>query len=484
MSDQHSRDVPNSGCWFIPQSVKRVWKRYSPDQQFRENISYTICVYLAFFIIGWRKGQFGPSYIDLRMITDTDLEQGSWIITTIFIGYTSGSFVHGFLYTRVNRKLMLSTALFMMSAAIAIVPWCVMIEVMLPTYFVVGLVQGVIDTGGNAEVVSVWKQEGRLGVLGLNFVFAFGSVLAPLVITSFLVEIEDESLKNTTVLSPVQRLPKQPNNTYINETCVTNTTSLNLHVTKPESNIYIPFSILAGLSVLVASLFVYSYVKYDRGSITGEAAQSPRPLPKSSKAVMLSIIGTMFLIHNAVDDTFAGLLSSYCVEYFHWTKKDGGFISTIFFLFVLGARFISTTLEKYMNTLICIGINLTLMLISVLGLLLVSLYTLETGVWVFVSLFGYSTSCVFALMLSWTNEYITMVTGRISSFLFVSAMIGSALNPLLLSFLMKRFGLIWFCYLFLIELIIQFIVFVVGLMGTKYIVKNFGKTFDTSHNKH
>ncbi|OWF39971.1 Sodium-dependent glucose transporter 1 [Mizuhopecten yessoensis] len=92
---------------------------------------------------------------------------------------------------------MFSVALIIMGVAIATVPWCVMIEAMLPTYLIVGLMQGIIDTGGNAEVLQVWKQEGRVVVLGLNFVFAVGSVIAPLVVAPFLIELKDEGLKNT-----------------------------------------------------------------------------------------------------------------------------------------------------------------------------------------------------------------------------------------------------------------------------------------------
>ncbi|OWF55468.1 Sodium-dependent glucose transporter 1 [Mizuhopecten yessoensis] len=138
---------------------------------------------------GWIKGQFGPSFPDLRLICGVDIEKGSWIVTTFYIGYTFGSILEGFLYSKVNRKLLFCACLSILAATVAVIPWCFRFEAMVSAHFVQGAMEGVLDPGGNAEILRIWGTEGgRTAILGMNFALSVGSVISPLATGPFLAE--------------------------------------------------------------------------------------------------------------------------------------------------------------------------------------------------------------------------------------------------------------------------------------------------------
>jgi MFS family permease len=62
--------------------------------------------------VGWIIGQFGPSFLDLQIITHTRLEQGSAFMTAHSVGYLIGSLVSGILFDRFNKILLIFFTIF------------------------------------------------------------------------------------------------------------------------------------------------------------------------------------------------------------------------------------------------------------------------------------------------------------------------------------------------------------------------------------
>ncbi|XP_033761589.1 sodium-dependent glucose transporter 1-like [Pecten maximus] len=469
-------------------------------------------LYESYFLLtlqGWGKGQFGPAYIDLRVISNTDLEQGSWILTSFFIGYSMGSVLEGILHDRVNRKLMFSASLFIWSIVIAGIPWCSIFEAMLCGYILIGILQGILDTGGNTEMLRVWEKRGREAILKMNLIFAVGSVIAPLVVAPFLMDPprggnalnytansshQAELTQNMSSISANQQLIYSYEEGHSSETAIpisNYSNSINKgnlsdydflgNLFESKSEIYIPFSLSAALSLVASFMYILSYALYSkertRQTKKGHKQRKARKLPPPIKLCTLTLLNALFFFYCGIDEAYTAFLPTYCVEQFHWSKQEGAFLASLVFISILVARVLTVIFERWIDTLIIIGINFIVMFMSILGLLIVSLYDFDTGVWFLSPLYGFAKSCLFALLLSWCNEYITPMTGNISACFFVTATLGCASNPVILGLLMEN-DPVWYCYLFLIEIVVVLVIYILCLFLTKYIVRNYGNTYD------
>ncbi|XP_069114278.1 sodium-dependent glucose transporter 1A-like [Argopecten irradians] len=449
---------------------------------------------LKVFTMGYGKGQFGPAYIDLRIISNTGLEQGSWILTSLFIGYSMGSVLEGLLHDRVDRKLMFSACLFIWSLVIAAIPWCSIFEAMLSGYILIGILQGVLDTGCNTEMLRVWEKRGREAILKMNLIFAVGSVIAPLLVAPFLMDpMHGDSINYTTNGS--HNVVFTPNSFSHEQKDARNSSmQTNLNISNEErfpdflaqsaeskSDIYIPFSISAALSLFASLMFLASYALYKSESTCqikkGNKQRKTRTLPTPIMLCALLLLNALFFFYCGIDEAYTAFLPTYCVEHFHWSKQESAFLTSLVFICILVSRVLVVIFERWINTLFFIGINFVVMFISIVGLLIVSLFNFDTALWFLCPLYGLSKSCQFALLLSWSNEFITPMTGKISAGFFVTATLGCASNPVILGLLMKN-DPVWYCYLFLIEIVAALIIYTFCLFLTKYIVRNYGQSYD------
>lgn len=328
-------------------------------------------------------------------------------------------------------------------------------------------------------------------------------MLAPLAVAPFLMEPHKDNALDNTTSSDLHQNKMAPNTSFSNHGIYiqwNNTGDYNFTRTKQnisvdrviesaefksESRIYIPFSLIAGISFVASIMFLISYLMHSKNKkrqiISKGENKTARKLPVMIKQFTLLIIGAIFFFYYAIDEGYTAFLSTFCVEYFHWSKSAGAFVTSLVFIPVLVGRLLTILFDRCINTLVCIGVNMVLMLLSVLGLLLASLYRVSTAVWFFAPLFGFSKANLFPLLFCWSNEYIVPMSGRLSACYFVSATVGSAINPLLLGHLMAR-DLIWYCYLFLIEITMVLVLFLIGVAATKYIVRNHGYPFDIDSN--
>lgn len=320
---------------------------------------------------------------------------------------------------------------------------------------------------------------------GAQVAFAIGSAIAPLVATPFITDPHiRHSFNGSSESSAMDNYTSRYSNVSMDTKRLDNRSfelGFNITSQNSESNLYIPFSITAGMGLISVIYFIWMYFMYDKHPSHTQkhtdTSKVTREAPKKIKIIFFFMIGAMLFFSVAMDEVFSNYLATYCVEYFHWSKKSAALITSVFFVLVVISRVVSIVGDKWFDTLVYTGVNLTLVLLSVLGIMLISVYNLYNAAWFFTPLFGFARSSIFALLFSWTNEYITRVTGRISSFYYVTGMMGSALNPILLGYLMENYGLIWFCYLNLIESILILVVYVFAAFLTKYNVRHYGYTF-------
>ncbi|XP_052763906.1 uncharacterized protein LOC128205894 [Mya arenaria] len=179
--------------------------RLRVDHLFRRRFIHSFWLFWSCFGLGWMVGLYGPSFADLRQIVNQDLEAGSWLFTTAGIGYLVGSLLGGILFDRFNKLLIIGVSCVTMAVFTGFQPWCRSYPLMLALRFLSGLGGGGLDTGANADMVSIWDEEGRPYMQAMHASFGAGGIVAPLVIEPFLSEkiLENVTNGNTSELVTV-----------------------------------------------------------------------------------------------------------------------------------------------------------------------------------------------------------------------------------------------------------------------------------------
>ncbi|XP_033761499.1 uncharacterized protein LOC117343264 [Pecten maximus] len=192
------------------------------SKSLRLQVVRSVCVSAAFMISGWTKGQIGPAFPDIMMISGADLEKGSVFMTSLYTGQLLGSIIAAFIYPKINKYLVFGSVLVLYSLAVAAIPWCFLYELMVAAFAFLGVWGGINSVGVGAECVAIWgpTPRGRSYIMANSAAYTISSVLAPLVTAPFL---------------------KQPVNSFTN----TNTSSWNVTFVMP---IWINRTIKTGLN--------------------------------------------------------------------------------------------------------------------------------------------------------------------------------------------------------------------------------------------
>jgi FHS family Na+ dependent glucose MFS transporter 1 len=145
-------------------------------------VRVTIGYYAAFIILGLLTSVMGPAIPDLANNTHSSLAELSRVLMAGSFGYLLGGFLGGRLYDRFRGHLILTGALFVSAAFVALIPLIPILGLLGVVLFILGFAEGTLDTGGNSLLT--WLHGDKVGPFmnGLHFFFGVGAVLAPLVI--------------------------------------------------------------------------------------------------------------------------------------------------------------------------------------------------------------------------------------------------------------------------------------------------------------
>ncbi|KAH9489172.1 hypothetical protein Btru_057758 [Bulinus truncatus] len=145
------------------------------NHQYIKKLLHSIWLALALFSVGITVGQIGPSFLDLQIITNTNLEQASAFFTGISLGYLTGSVISGAVYSKVNKPLLQFFALIILGISSTVTPYCTEYPLMIFIRTLAGICCGCLETIGNAEHMRIWGNDGQQKLLLLS-TFILGSL--------------------------------------------------------------------------------------------------------------------------------------------------------------------------------------------------------------------------------------------------------------------------------------------------------------------
>lgn len=238
-----------------------------------------------------------------------------------------------------------------------------------------------------------------------------------------------------------------------------------------DSVLYQAYLISTALCLLVAVPFFLMYFQ-NRGLAYKDKSNMRndiRKLPLSVRYGILLLMCLVLAVDNGMEDAYFGMFSTFIVQELGWTKKNGSYATSLYWgSFALGrlsaifygSRFKASKLFRY---------YITLFLAAMIGIFLSTVFVFHVGIWIFLPVMGFAVSVFFPSVFLWTEADFMSVTGRVSSFLMLSASLGSMINPILIGFLMDKFDSMWFMYVTLADGIVLWVLVWVATYMSRYV---------------
>ncbi|KAK6192310.1 hypothetical protein SNE40_003799 [Patella caerulea] len=447
----------------FPQSMKQA--------TYRSKFIQSLALCFAFWCLGFQVGQRGPSFLDIQLITNTNVEKASTFFTAGSVGYLSGSFISGILYDRFNKTLLLGLYVILMAVTVGVLPLCSPYGLMLFISWANAFFMGGMDTGGNAHLVSLWgEDEGRPYMQAIHFSFAFGGVISPLVTAPFLVPKTEETPMNSSLTT----LTSSFNITNNNSTQGNNISS----IAEPVKTKLIYAYIISGIvTVLSAIPFMVIFCRYKsqkmkKNQPKKQENRPTRDLPWKYYILAIVLLLVFYLTYCAVEDTFAAYLLTFVVMELKWSKAKGTQITSVYWAAFAVSRFSGIFVIRCLRPVVMLFICLASLIICLIGFLLCSHYQIYVGIWIFTVLVGLSMSVIFPTGFSWAHENLLQITGKITSFILIAASSGTMTNPIIIGYLMEELSPMWYCYLLVGESILCISVFLLLLSVSTFVLVN------------
>ncbi|XP_059171630.1 sodium-dependent glucose transporter 1B-like isoform X2 [Physella acuta] len=433
-------------------------------------------------------GQQGPSFLDLQIITGTDVETASSFFTAASFGYMVGSFISGFVHGKVRNNVVMVIVNAGAGIMAIITPHCSPFVLMLMSRFSTNMFCGGIDTFVNAEHIRIWGSDGQPLLQFIHFTFALGGVLTPLFTEPFLAEKETGNSTSRTDGEPTIFMNStsqwKQENTSNMTWLATNGTML---VKARTTNVYYAFLIAGIIAILTSFPFIYLSIVEKQTEHKSEEKYTQkvhsRKLPRHLNIFVILVLCFFYLVYCCVEDTFASFLMTFVVtEYDEVSKSKGAYITTFYWASFAVGRFLSIFVSKYVIAVKLISLYTILMVIAYSGFTISALFSQIDAITVFAGMAGISMSAVFPAGFSWTESELLKVTGWVSSFILIASSIGMMINPLIIGYLMEEVSNMWFCYVLLSQTLLLCCIFLFLLLFNRcYLNKVYGKVGDSKN---
>lgn len=317
-------------------------------------------------------------------------------------------------------------------------------------------------------LISTFRNEksARSFMQTLHFTFAIGGIMSPIATAPFLMsshtmENNMTHLGNTTGTQNLLKNGEDSVNLMQNELYYSDNPidTIKIHnidnQTGPgvqhTSKLYQAYLISTALCITAAIPFIIlSFHKRTEYHVDRESKREEhlhRKLPFVLKCLILVLMCCFLGTDNGIEDAYFGFFTTYTVKEYGWSKKKGSYAASVYWAAYAFGRFSAIFIVPYFKPSTLLKMYSKLLVISVTGLFICTIFTFHVGVWIFSPIIGFAISVFFPSIFLWTEEDFVPVTGRVASLLMFSAALGSMINPIIIGYLMDRFTPKCFIYI-------------------------------------
>ncbi|OWF38209.1 Sodium-dependent glucose transporter 1 [Mizuhopecten yessoensis] len=430
----------------------------------QSQIVRSVCVSVAFMMKGWTKGQIGPAFPDIMMISGADLENGSAFMTSFYTGQLLGSVLAGVIYSKMNKYLLFASSVVMFSLMLAAIPWCYLYGLMVAAHTFLGIGGGITAVSISSESVAIWgpTPRGRSYLMGNSAAYSIASVIAPLVAAPFLLKSNyistttNYTSRNATSSAPI--MINSINQSSLHDIGMANDSFKTMN--RSMSKLYVAYTVSAGLCMLTAMLFFILFCQLGQSMEERSRKSESHFIGERSPLLKrLQLFNTIVfcVIQNAIDFTFIGYLAVFCIDYLGWTNAFGAMLTSFAFFSRLLGTLSGIFLVRYVQTHQILLISTIVSTAGFIGLTISAHFYFDAGIWISVCVIGIPFGLMWPNMLSWINENLIPLCNEMASLMNFTAFLGALLAPLLFGYMMEEISLLWFCYLCCFKSVVIFV---------------------------
>lgn len=355
----------------------------SQQKQIHYFLTYGIC----FFSLGLGTASLGPMLPFLADSAAVSLAQISFLFTTDSLGYMLGSVGGGRLFDRFDGHKLMILAILLMVVISIVIPLTPFYTIWLFVMFLFGFSRGLLDIGGNINLMWIFKSNVGPYMNGLHFSFGVGAFFAPIVINFVM------SLFGDVITWPYWAL----------------------------AVLFLP------------GLYGLWRLKSPTNPELETHEQNKQPL--NIRLILLMIL--LFFIYVGVEGGFSGWIFTYATELSIVDESAAAYITSIFWGTLTLGRLISMLIAKRIKSSNLLLGNF-IFAICVLGLVIIW-PTDQTILWIVSAGLGMALSSVFPTLLA-LSETRMKITGTVTGLFFLGSSLGSTVVPMLLGQIFEFVG--------------------------------------------
>ena len=318
---------------------------------------------------------------------EVSLGQISFLFTAASLGYMTGSTGGGRLYDHFKGHHLMIFGLFLMVLMGIIIPLIPWFYLLLPVIFIYGIGQGMVDIGGNVNLLWIFQERTGPFMNALHFSFGFGAFLSPIIIAKTL-ELTNGALTWTYWILAVLYLP---------------------------------------------GIVALCLLKSPENPESGSDDQEDQPI--NYRLVIL--ITVLFLLYVGVEVGFSGWIFTYATDLNIVNETKGSLITAIFWGALTIGRLVSIFLAKKIKSASLLMGNFVLAILF-LGVLLIWPKQ-SLALWIGSAGLGLSLSSIFPTLMS-LAETRMKITGKVTGMFFLGTSMAGIIIPTILGQIYEYIG--------------------------------------------
>ncbi|XP_003466522.2 sodium-dependent glucose transporter 1B isoform X1 [Cavia porcellus] len=365
----------------------------------------------------------GPTFQDLATNVNRNVSSLSLIFVGRASGYLCGSMIGGVLFDCMNYFIVLGVSLLGTTVGLYLTPFCkkaVLLIVMMSGF---GTAMGLLDTGGNILILTVWGDKGAPHMQALHFSFALGAFLTPIL----------AKLALGTTASPENHTEPDPHPPALNRSPEADPGLL--FAAPDDLNLLWAYAAIGTytfvVSVFLFALFFMKSWKHEKS--TASAQESRRA--KYHRA-LLCLLFLFFFFYVGAEVTYGSYVFSFATTHVGMEESKAAGLNSAFWGAFAACRGLAILFATCLQPGTMIVVSNTGSLVSSLFLVLFDKNPL--CLWIASSVYGASMAATFPSGISWIEQY-TSISGKSAALFVIGAALGEMAIPAVIGILQGEF---------------------------------------------
>ncbi|WAR12927.1 MFS4B-like protein [Mya arenaria] len=192
-----------------------------------------------------------------------------------------------------------------------------------------------------------------------------------------------------------------------------------------------------------------------------------RDMTGSRLYAVLFCIGMLNLLISAAEDSLCSFLLTFCVDFLEWGTRPAATVSALYWVTGAIGGLCGIVIVRVSSTTTLLYVNQIAWLLTYIVALAGAHFRIDALIWICVPGSGLFAIQIIPLSISWIEENVCNVNGKVAAFIMLMTGIGVAANPSLFGFLMQEYSYMYMWYILVTQSVFCLAFYVCGHILTK-----------------